>query len=342
MRISFVKRVCVAVYFFGIASVLAAPLFPTTPGTTWRYSMTEEVGKGLTISNLKQDADGKVRLPVIYRLDGTENIDGKELLKFEMHRAGSITNTDLVTVDEHGITCWARINLDGELIKFNPPQTMVAAPLKQGATWNFDGQAGDLKVHQWYDVTGEEDIEVPAGEFHAFHIRGEQSSPSRMTIDRWFAPGTGIVKDVTTMRATDGDLLERISLELAERPRIENRPEVKSEAVSKRLSVSFANDQFGKANTVFSSDAPEIYVRWQGQRLRKGGKLKAVWIAEDIGEDFPQDYKVDEASATIESQNARGVFTLARPEDGWAIGDYRVEFYVDDVFVDSAKLKIVK
>ena len=304
--------------------------------------MTEEVGKGLTISNLKPDADGKVRLPGLYRLDGIEDVDGRELLKFEMHRAGSITNTDLVTVDDHGITCWARISLDGELIKFDPPQTMVAAPLKQGATWNFDGRAGDLKVRQRYDVTGEEDIEVPAGEFHAFHIRGEQSSPSRMTIDRWFAPGIGIVKDVTTTRATDGDLLERISLELAERPKVENKPEVKSDTASKRVSVSFAKDQFGKPSTVFSSDTPRIYVRWQGQRLRKGGKVKAVWIAENIGEDFPQDYKVDEASATVESQNAHGVFTLARPQDGWAFGDYRVEFYVDDVFVDAAKLKIVQ
>jgi hypothetical protein len=324
------------------ASAFATPLVPTTPGTTWRYNMTQELGKGLTISNLKTDLDGKVRLPVLYRLNGTENVDGKELLKFEMHRAGAITNTDLLAVDDHGITCWARINLDGELIKFNPPQTMVAAPLKQGATWNFDGQAGDLKVQQQYNVSGEEDIEVPAGEFHAFHIRAEQSSPSRMTIDRWFVPGTGIVKDVTTMRATDGDLLQRISLELTERPKIENRPEVKSDAASKRLSVSIAKDQFEKPNTTFSSDTPQIYVRWQGQRLRKGGKVKAVWIAENIGEDFPQDYKVDEASATVESENARGAFTLARPETGWAIGDYRIEFYVDDVLVEAVKLKIVQ
>ena len=67
-----------------------------------------------------------------------------------------------------------------------------------------------------------------------------------------------------------------------------------------------------------------------------------VWIAEDIGDDFPQGYKVDEASTTVETQHARGAFTLARPEQGWAAGDYRVEFYIDDVFVDSAKLKIVK
>jgi hypothetical protein len=144
------------------------------------------------------------------------------------------------------------------------------------------------------------------------------------------------------MRAADGDLLERISLELAERPKLENRPEVKSDAAPKRLSVSFATEPFGKATTVFSSDTPQIYVRWQGQRLRKGAKLKAVWIAENIGEDFPPDYKVDEASATIESQSAHGVFTLARPENGWAIGDYRIEFYIDDVLVDAAKLQILK
>ena len=334
------KKIWLTVYLSGIASALAAPLIPTTPGTAWRYNMTQEVGKGLTIPKLKRDADGKIRLSVLYRLDGADNLDGKELLKLEMHRAGAVTNTDLVAIDDHGITCWARINLDGELIKFNPPQTMVAAPLKRGAAWNFDGQAGDLSVHQRYNVTGEEDIEVPAGEFHTFHIHGEQSAPSLMTIDRWFAPGTGIVKDVTTMRATDGDLLERISLELAERPKIENRPLVKSDAAPKRLSASLAKEQFGKASTVFSSDTPQIYVRWQGQRLRKSAKVKAVWIAENIGEDFPSDYKVDEVSATVESQNAHGVFTLARPEDGWAPGDYRVEFYVDDVLVDAAKLKI--
>src|SRR5438876_4459316 len=304
--------------------------------------MTEEVSKGLTVPNLTPDADGKTRLPVLYRVEETENVDGKELLKFEMHRAGVITRSDLLTVDEHGITCWARITVDGEFVKFSPPQTMIAMPLKQGANWSFDGLVGDLKVHQHYEVTGEEDIEVPAGEFQAFRIHGEQTSPSPMTIDRWFATGTGIVKDVTTMRASDGDLLQRISLELAERPKITDRPEVKSDVAPKQLSVSLAKDWFGKAMTTFSSDTPKIYARWQGQRFRKGAKVKAVWIAENIGDDAPPEYKVDEASAIAESPTAHGVFTLSRPDDGWAVGDYRAEFYVDDVLVETVKLKIVK
>src|SRR6516164_6509330 len=310
MRINIVRNLCAAVCCFGLSSVLAAPVIPTAPGTTWRYNMTEEIGKGLNVPNAKADMDGKIRLPVLYRLDGTEDVDGKDLLKFEMHGAGTITNTDLLTVDEHGITCWARVNLDGELVKFSPPQTMIAAPLKKGAAWNFDGHAGELKVQQHYDVAGEEKIELPAGKFQAYRIHGEQTAPNRMTIDRWFAPGVGIVKDVTTMQDSKGNLLQRISLELAEGPKIVERPEVKSDATSKQLAVSLAKDRFGKPMTTFSSNTPEIHARWQGQRLRQGANVKAAWIAENIGEDFPQDYKVDEASVVAGNPTAQGSFTL--------------------------------
>jgi hypothetical protein len=324
--------------------MLAAPLIPTADGTSWRYNMTEEIGKGLNIPDVKLDADGKIHLPVLYRINGMENLDGKDLLKLEMHRAGVITNTDLLTVDEHGIVCRARRNLDGELVKFDPPQTMIAAPLKKGAKWDFNSDTveGELKVNQHYDVVGEGDINVPAGKFRAFRIHGEQTAPSPMTIDRWFASGVGIVKDVTTMRAANGDLLQRVSLELVEPPKVTERPEVKSDTTPKRLSVTLAKDRFGKPITTFSSNTPEIYARWQGHRLRKGAKVKAVWIAENIGEDFPQDYKVDEVSAVAEAPTAHGTFTLARPQGGWAPGNYRVEFYVDEVLVDAVKLKVVQ
>ena len=161
-------------------------------------------------------------------------------------------------------------------------------------------------------------------------------------IDRWFAPGLGIVKDITTTQDAKGDLLQRISLELVESPKIVERPEVKSDATPKQLAVSLAKDRFGKPTTTFSSNTPEIYARWQGQRLRQGASVKAVWIAQNISEDLPQDYKVDEASVVAEAPTARGAFTLARPQDGWMPGDYRVEFYVDNVLVDTLKMKIVQ
>src|SRR5690349_19063312 len=158
MQTRFVRILCVSACFFGLSSVFAVPVVPTAAGTSWRYNMTEEIGKGLNVSNVKADADGKIRVPVVYRLEGTEDLDGKELLKFEMHRAGTITNTDLLAIDEHGIACWARMNLDGELVKFIPPQTMIATPLKKAASWDFNGQAGELKVQQHCNVVGEEKV----------------------------------------------------------------------------------------------------------------------------------------------------------------------------------------
>src|SRR2546430_16909949 len=102
---------------------------------------------------------------------------------------------------------------------------MIASPLRKGARWDFNGQAGELTVHQRYDVGGEEDIEVPAGKFYAVHIHGEQTAPRRMGIDPWLASGVGIVKGGRTMRAANVGLWGRISLELAEAAKICGRPE---------------------------------------------------------------------------------------------------------------------
>src|SRR5260370_30977836 len=196
-----------------------------------------------------------------------------------------------------------------------------------------------MKVQSHYDGPGEEDVDVPAGEFHAFRIHGEQTSPSPMMIDRWFVIGTGIVKDVTTMRDGSGDLLERISLELMERPKILDRPEVNVEAAPKKLSVSVAKERFGKLTTTFSSDTPQIYVRWKGHRLRKGAKVRVEWIAENIGDDPPADYGADEPSTIADGPTAHGRFTLSRPYAGWAPADYRAEFNVNACLLATLHLK---
>lgn len=322
-----------------LAFAAGPQLIPTKEGTTWQYNMTQEVGEGLDLSGTKRDADGKLRAPVIYRIAGMQSVDGKDLLEFEMHRDGVVTNTDLITVDEHGIICWGRINLEGDLVELDPPQTMIAAPLRAGATWEFDGQVVDLKAHQHYDVIGEEDVAVPAGKFRAFRIRCEQTSPSRMTIDRWFVPEIGIVKDVTTMRSDKGDLLQRISLELRERPKIAARPPVKPVEPPKKLVATLGTEPRGEPATIFSSDTPKIYARWQGHRLREHAKVRVVWIAEKV-EDVPPDQKVDEAFAFADGRNSLGSFTLSRPEDGWVPGYYRAEFYVDEALEETVKLKI--
>jgi hypothetical protein len=163
-----------------------------------------------------------------------------------------------------------------------------------------------------------------------------------MAIDRWFVHGTGIVKDVTTIRSESGDLVRRISLELKAQPGIAARPEMKSAEAAKKLSVTLGSAPIGKPTTQLTSGTPKIYARWQGHGLRDQAKIRAVWIAENVAKIAPPDYTIDEATATATAPDSHGIFTLSRPDSGWAPGDYRVEFFVDDALTDTVKLKISK
>jgi hypothetical protein len=317
-------------------SALAAPILPTEDGMTWRYHMTEETGEGFRIAGVSAEQD-KLQLPVVYRRTGSRDVDGKPLLAFEMHRGGLVTNTDLMNVDENGITCVARVNQNGEVTKLSPPQ-MIVPPLVKGTGWDYDTVLGEAKVHQHCNVVGEEDVDLAAGKFRASKIHIEQTEPNVMSEDRWFVRGVGIVKDVTTTRNEDGDLMKRITLELQEKPKVAPRPEVNT----KKLSASVSAEAVGAPMSEISSAAEKICARWQGNGLRKGAKVRVVWIAQNIGEIAAPDYTIDEATTTATAPDSRGVFTLSRPEDGWAPGDYRVEFYVDDALIETAKLKITK
>ncbi len=317
-------------------SIFAAPIVPTDDGMTWRYKMTEETGEGFRIAGVTAEQD-QLQLPVIYRRSGARDVDGKSLLAFEMHRGGLVTNTDLLNVDENGITCLARVDQNGEVTKLNPPQ-MIVPPLVKGTSWDYDTELGNAKVHQHGSVVAEEDVDLAAGKFRAFKIHIEQTEPGHMIEDRWFVKGVGIVKDVTTTRNDDGDLIKRVTLELQERPKVAPRPEVNT----KKLSASVSKEAVGAAMNEIGGDAEKIYARWQGNGLRKVAKVRVVWIAQNIGDVAPPDYTIDEATTTATAPDSRGQFTLSRPEGGWAPGDYRVEFYLDDTLIDTVKVKILK
>ena len=162
-----------------------------------------------------------------------------------------------------------------------------------------------------------------------------------MTIDRWFVPGVGIIKDVTETRSDSGDLLRRISLELAESPKVQDRPQLRARPAANKLTVSLGQEAIGESRNTFVSAAPKICARWQGHGLPAHAKIRALWIAERIQGVAPPDYTIDEAKAIATAADSHGVFTLGRPEDGWSPGVYRVEFYVDDQFADAAKLKVI-
>jgi len=157
-----------------------------------------------------------------------------------------------------------------------------------------------------------------------------------------FVNGVGIVKDVTAMRTDAGDLMRSVTLELKEPPKITPRPKVKPTPRPKNLYVTLDPEAVGTAANQFSAATPKICARWQGHNLPPQAKIRAVWIAENIGDAAPPDYTIDESTALTSDPNSNGTFTLSRPGNGWAPGDYRVEFYIDDALNETVKLKISK
>jgi hypothetical protein len=313
-------------FFFFIASTWGAPLIPTKEGTTWQYDVTDET------SGDSAPAQSQIH----YRIAGTQQFGGKNLLKLEALVNDVVTKTELVAIDPNGILSFAHTGKDGRMIGFVSPQVVVPAKLQKGASWDCVDEIADVRVHQHFTVAENENVSVPAGDFHAFRLHCEESAPISVTIDRWFVTGIGFVKEIATLRSPTGDLLNRRTLQLAKLPGTETKAKIEI----KKLSVGISSKSVGDFETEFPNTTQNLYARWQGHDLRENSKVRAVWIAEDVGDIAPPNYKIDDAVATVSTPDAHGMFTLSRPDDGWAPGNYRVEFYLDEMLVESVKIKI--
>ncbi len=110
----------------------------------------------------------------------------------------------------------------------------------------------------------------------------------------------------------------------------------------KLLHATLADRKGGEIKTKFFASTPGIYAIWKGDALKSGDKVRAVWIAEDVGFIAPRDTKITEASVTAERPDDHGVFSLARPKGGWPVGKYRFEIYVGYDLADKVSFTIEK
>ena len=316
----------------------ADPLLNMAEGTTWNYELVQQKPSGsfdLTEPNEEE------RIAVTYRLGGSEEIDSKNMERLEVYRDETFESADLIMADENGIICAARMDPKRVITKVNPPQQLVKRPFRTGTTWDFDGTIGDTKVSQHYEIVGEEDVDVPAGKFHAWRIHCEQTLPAPATIDRWFVPTTGFVRVETAVKGPSGGVLQKTSLKLKEPPKVAPAPKKNTVPQPKILSTGVSSEPKGEFKTQFKIDTPALYARWHGQGLPEHTKIRAVFIAENVA-DVSADYEIDETSAVAPAPNSSGTFTLSQPEGGWAPGNYRVEFFVDDAPAETVKFKISK
>ncbi|HKP04338.1 MAG TPA: hypothetical protein VJU77_13380 [Chthoniobacterales bacterium] len=351
-----------AALFLVMAVARADPLLPVAEGTTWRYE-SNEVFNGPA-------AAPPVTATVEIRV-GRQSFQGKEFLKFETRTDGVLTKTELMTLDDHGLVCHARGGRDGRMAKLDPPQTIVPASLKAGDAWDSDGEVAGMEMHQHFVVAKEETVIVAAGTFRAFRIHCEDSSLMAATLDRWFSPEVGFVKETTVVRGPTGGLLQRVTLELQKKPEVIAKPTATPAPsptatvaavvtptasppisgpaivtdpakVGKKLIVEVSTDAGGGSKTEFKSNVENIYVRWHGRGLPDKARVRVAWIAEDVGDLVEPNFVIDETETEAPAPDSSARFTLARPPDGWAEGKYRVEFYINDELEETVRVTIVK
>ncbi|HWM25635.1 MAG TPA: hypothetical protein VNP98_12495 [Chthoniobacterales bacterium] len=359
------KSFLAAALVLAAVSVRAEALLPTGEGTTWEYDSTETL-----------TGAAPVRSVVTVRA-GKQLFDGKEVVKLETLSGNAVSKTELVSVNENGVMCLARSGKDGKIAKLNPPEPVIVGPLKVGAAWDSSGEVAGIKMRQHFTVVGEENVTVPAGRFRAFHLQCEDSSLMSIKLDRWFVPGTGFVKETAVLRGPG--VLQRITLELNKMTEVLSKPAASPPAASpkpteqrpsstpvaavtpaatpsapaaspeeqttpppRKLTVEVSSDPAGGLKTQFKSDVANIYVRWQGHDLPDGATVRVAWVAEDVGDLVEPNFVIDETESVAPAPDASARFTLGRPPDGWAEGKYRVEFYVNDLLVETVPVTIGK
>lgn len=120
------------------------------------------------------------------------------------------------------------------------------------------------------------------------------------------------------------------------------------------LTDKFTPGNPGDAKDTFTTDTPIIYIIWKSDQLKLGQKVKSVWIADDTNNIAPPHTKIDEAQLTVDDGMKGqvlshlpgtywdGKFTLSKPYNGWPMGKYHAEIYVDNALVKSIPFTVAE
>lgn len=115
----------------------------------------------------------------------------------------------------------------------------------------------------------------------------------------------------------------------------------KESAGAAAATVTMSKKEDGPATTSFSSGDPAIYAINKGEKMKKGDKVKFVWIIEDGGKTINPNSKVSEYVATAKGdENGKEFSHLDKPATGWPLGKWRVDVYVNDAKAASVKFTI--
>jgi hypothetical protein len=106
------------------------------------------------------------------------------------------------------------------------------------------------------------------------------------------------------------------------------------------VTVRMSNELAGEEVSTFPPDTDKIYVLFKTIGAKHGDKIRAVLIAEDVGAAAPANTKVLETNIDMDGDTDDGDFNFSKPTAGWPFGKYRVDVYLNDKLLATAKFTV--
>ena len=176
--------------------------FPVKIGSRWLYRDTTTMHDG---SEMNQEE--------LYEVTGTEMFEGKEyIVLFRLLRKQPMfASKDMYLIERDKVYS---LGSKDRMMGKKDPTLLLEFPLKAGKKWETEDEFRKSTL----TVTGEEEVEVPAGKFKAWKIKGvyttkkdvKQTSESIL----WYAKGVGIVRVFSTARAKIDDKVLNIKSDM--------------------------------------------------------------------------------------------------------------------------------
>jgi hypothetical protein len=92
--------------------------------------------------------------------------------------------------------------------------------------------------------------------------------------------------------------------------------------------------------TVFASVTPKLFAYFRTTGTQDGDELRGVWIAVDTGGAAPPEFKIDDSTLTADKDDFFGAFSLTKPNNGWPVGKYRVDMFLNGKLATSAQFSV--
>ena len=99
------------------------------------------------------------------------------------------------------------------------------------------------------------------------------------------------------------------------------------------------NNPEAERASIFSLETHTFYAMFKAKGLSPGDKIRGVWIADDVGDAAPANFKIQESALTAQDATMNAQFSMTKP-GAWPRGDYHVEIYVNDQLATKVKFSV--